>query len=79
MARPLRITYPGAVYHVMNRGAARQAVFSDAADYERFLQLLGDSHARWGVEILAYCLMGNQYHLSMGPSLLLQYNNRLDL
>ena len=65
MARPLRITYPGAVYHVMNRGVARQAVFSDAADYERFLQLLGDSHARWGVEILAYCLMGNHYHLCL--------------
>ena len=38
MARPLRIAYPGAVYHVMNRGAARQAIFGDSPDYETFLQ-----------------------------------------
>ena len=48
MARALRIVYPGAVYPVMNRGASRQAVFSDSVDYERLLQLLGDGHARWG-------------------------------
>ena len=48
MARPLRIVYPGAVYHVMNRGASSQPVFYNSADYELFLQLLGDCHARWG-------------------------------
>ena len=48
MARALRIVYPGAVYPVMNRGASRQAVFSDSVDYERLLQLLGDGHVRWG-------------------------------
>ncbi len=37
MARPLRIEYPGAVYHVMNRGITRQRVFRGAADYQRFL------------------------------------------
>jgi len=65
MARPLRITYPGAVYHVMNRGASRQAVFADTADNERFLELLSDCHDRWRVEILAYCLMKNHYHLCL--------------
>ncbi len=65
MARPLRITYPGAVYHVMNRGASRKRVFAHHADYELFLQLLADCHDRWRVEVLAYCLMGNHYHLCL--------------
>ena len=65
MSRPLRIIYPGAIYHVMNRGAARQAVFANSAEKELFLQVLADGHARWGVEILAYCLMGNHYHLCL--------------
>ncbi len=65
MARPLRITYPGAVYHVMNRGASRKRVFAHHADYEVFLQLLADCHHRWRVEVLAYCLMGNHYHLCL--------------
>ncbi len=65
MSRPLRITYPGAVYHVMNRGGARKRVFAHHADYEVFLQLLADSHQRWEIEVLAYCLMGNHYHLCL--------------
>lgn len=36
MARPLRIQYPGAVYHVMNRGSSRQKVFLERRDYELF-------------------------------------------
>lgn len=40
MARPLRLEYPGAVYHVMNRGLARQAIFQALPDYEMFLQAL---------------------------------------
>ena len=51
------------VYHVMNRGLARQAVFRGPADYETFLQVVGETHALWGVEVLAYCLMPNHYHL----------------
>ena len=65
MARPLRIEYPGAVYHVMNRGQARQKIFRTPADYETFLQVLGETHVLWGVEVLAYCLMGNHYHLCL--------------
>ncbi len=63
MPRPLRIEYPGAVYHVMHRGLARQATFRTPADYELFLQVLAETHTLWGVEVFAYCLMKNQYHL----------------
>ena len=63
MARPLRIEYPGAVYHVMNRGLARQATFRALTDYEMFLHVLHETHTLWAVEILAYCLMPNHYHL----------------
>lgn len=63
MARPLRIEFEGAWYHVMNRGAARQDVFLSDVQRERFLELLGDLADRFGVETHAYCLMGNHYHL----------------
>ncbi len=63
MTRPLRIEFPGAWYHVMNRGLARTRVFRRRRDYLEFLQLLNDAWARWGVEIHAYCLMPNHYHL----------------
>lgn len=63
MARPLRIEFEGAWYHVMNRGAERQDVFASDAQRERFLELLGDLADGFGVETHAYCLMGNHYHL----------------
>ncbi|MFZ1745618.1 MAG: transposase [Nitrospirales bacterium] len=63
MARPLRLEYPGAVYHVMNRGLARQAIFQALPDYEMFLQALYETPTLWGVEVLAYCLLPNHYHL----------------
>ncbi len=63
MARPLRLEYPGAVYHVRNRGLARQVIFRALTDYEMFLQALHETHTLWGVEVLAYCLMPNHYHL----------------
>ena len=66
MARPLRVLYPGAVYHVMNRGLARQPVFRAAADRRAFLAGVAESHALWGLEIYAYCLMDTHYHLVCG-------------
>ena len=59
MSRPLRIEYPGAVYHVMNRGGARQKTFLYKEDYETFLKTLSETHELWGIEVLAYCLMNN--------------------
>ncbi|MEE9153581.1 MAG: transposase [candidate division NC10 bacterium] len=63
MSRPLRIEFPGATYHVMNRGLAARPIFQTAADRATFLEGLGEVHARWGLQIFAYCLMRNHYHL----------------
>ena len=57
MARPFRIQISGAVYHVMNRGTARQATFLQDQDYEAFLKALAEAHVLWGLEVFAYCLM----------------------
>ncbi len=63
MARPLRIEYPGAWYHVMNRGAAGQPIFATDRQRKYFLSLLADTAGRFNAEWHAYCLMGNHYHL----------------
>ncbi len=63
MARPLRISYPGAWYHVMNRGAGRRAIFRTDKQRGMFLELLGDLYETYGVEIHAYCLLDTHYHL----------------
>lgn len=63
MARPLRIRYAGAWYHVINRGAGRRAIFPGDKLRYAFLELLGQAHERYGVEIHAWCLMGNHYHV----------------
>jgi len=63
MARPLRIEYIGAWYHVMNRGTGRRRTFPDDALRREFLRLLGDLHDTYAVYCHAYCLMGNHYHL----------------
>ena len=65
MSRPLRIQFPQAVYHVMNRGRARQPTFIDDADYQAFLDTLGEAHRLWGIEVFGYSLMGNHYHLCL--------------
>jgi putative transposase len=63
MSRPLRIQYPGAWYHVMNRGLNRRCIFQDDEHRKLFYDLLKDIYARYGVQTHAYCLMGNHYHL----------------
>lgn len=63
MARALRLEYEGAIYHVMNRGIARRALFADQRDYERFLQSLARAVDRAGVRVYAYSLMPNHFHL----------------
>ena len=63
MARPLRIEYAGAYYHVMNRGNQRQTVFTGRRDYELFLERLGQFSQQFEVRLLCYCCMPNHFHL----------------
>jgi REP element-mobilizing transposase RayT len=63
MARPLRLEYPGALYHVTSRGDGREDVFLDDPDREAFLELLGEVCGRFAWTVYAYCLMTNHYHL----------------
>jgi len=63
MARPLRIQFENAYYHVTCRGNARQPIFSSDTDRSAFLDLLGRSVAIYQTEILAYVLMVNHFHL----------------
>lgn len=63
MARPLRLQYPGGIYHITARGNDRHPIFEDDDDCARFLVALAAAVARYRVLCHAYCLMGNHYHL----------------
>lgn len=63
MPRPLRIEYPGAWYHVMNRGAGRKKIYRRQEHFICFLDILGEAYNKFQSEIHAYCLMDNHYHL----------------
>lgn len=63
MARPLRIEFEGAVYHVTSRGNARDDIYLADGDREMFLDTLAHVVERFGWICHAYCLMGNHYHL----------------
>jgi len=63
MARPLRIEYPGAWYHVMNRGRRAEKIFHDRNDYQAFVELLEESSEMWNIRVAAYCLMTTHYHI----------------
>jgi putative transposase len=63
MARPLRIQYFEAFYHVTSRGNERRAIFKTDKDRERFLSYLQSGHERYGAMIHVYCLMDTHYHL----------------
>lgn len=65
MARPLRIEYPGAVYHVTSRGNARNDIFHIEQDRNDFLSVLSIVVKRYNWLCHAYCLMDNHYHLLM--------------
>jgi REP element-mobilizing transposase RayT len=63
MARSLRIEYPGAFYHVINRGNAKEKIFLSNRDREKFLEYLEVAVDRFSLIVHSYCLMDNHYHL----------------
>jgi REP element-mobilizing transposase RayT len=63
MARPLRIEFPGAVYHITSRGNARERIYLEDEDYAGFLGCLCAGVKRFNWILHAYCLMSNHYHL----------------
>jgi len=63
MARPLRLEFEGALYHVISRGNARQEIFRDNVDYQQLLKLLAAAVERYSWLVHAYCLLSNHYHL----------------
>ncbi len=63
MARPLRIQYEGAFYHVTARGNEKKDIFRDDADRNKFIQVLESVVEKYKWIVHAYCFMGNHYHL----------------
>jgi REP element-mobilizing transposase RayT len=63
MARPLRVQYAGAAYHVTSRGNAGSSIFKDDKDRLTLLKVLKDVNDRYHWFCHAYCLMDNHYHL----------------
>ena len=63
MARPLRIEFAGAIYHLLARGNGRQPIYENEADREHFLALVEESVARFDVAVHGFVLMGNHFHL----------------
>ena len=62
MSRPLRIEFPGALYHVTSRGDRQESIFADDTDRARLLAVVALGLARFDAQSLAYCLMSNHYH-----------------
>ena len=63
MAHKLRVEYPGAIYHLLNRGDRREPIFKDELDRQRFVETLGEACAKTGWQVHAYILMPNHFHL----------------
>ena len=63
MSRPLRIEFPGALYHLTSRGDGRDDIYLTDDDRVLFLSVLGQACERFNWECHSYCLMTNHYHL----------------
>jgi putative transposase len=63
MSRPLRIEYPDAWYHILNRGRRSENIFADEKDYIIFTELLKETSEMWNIRIASYCLVPNHYHM----------------
>ena len=66
MSRPWRIEYEGALYHLLSRGNERSDIFMDEKDRSDFLEAVGEMSQRFDIDIFAYVLMNNHYHLLAG-------------
>ena len=64
MARKLRVQYAEAIYHVMNQGERREAIFEDDADREKFIETLGEACGKIGWQVQAYCLIAQSFSWS---------------
>jgi REP element-mobilizing transposase RayT len=62
MARPLRLEFEGALYHVTSRGDRREPIFEDNFDRQTLLAVVAKDMQRFDAVIFAYCLMTNNYH-----------------
>jgi REP element-mobilizing transposase RayT len=65
MARATRVDFPGAWYHVLNRGTEGRAIFRSTRCYEKFIELLSSLSDRFGVRLHGCALMGNHYYLQL--------------
>lgn len=63
MSRPLRIEFPGAIYHVTSRGDRRELVYRDDADRVAQIDIIARAMDRFDAQVLAYCQMDNHFHL----------------
>ena len=63
MPRKMRVQYPGAIYHVMNRGDRGEKIYLDDVDRQDFLKTLAEACQKTDWQVHAYCLMNNHFHL----------------
>lgn len=68
MGRLPRAIADGLVYHALNRGNNRDAVFTQPADFQQFLEALAQTKQRYPFRLYAYCLMSNHFHLVLEPA-----------
>ncbi len=63
MARKNRVWYPGAIYHVMNRGNRKALIFKEKGDYQHFLEQVMHAKKHYPFKVHAICLMPNHFHI----------------
>jgi putative transposase len=68
MGRDARLSYPGLVYHVVNRGNDRQVIFAESEDYRHYLNTIQRYKKKYRFQLFAYCLMTNHVHLLIKTS-----------
>lgn len=67
MGRALRNAIPGMVFHILNRANARVRIFAAAGDYQAFEAILEQARERFPVQVFAYCVMPNHWHMVLSP------------